>query len=62
MKKAKVNVIQFPSPTKKVRAKAKKQQMIVECMPLVRIVARIVRKTPPNVEYDDLVSCGVWTY
>jgi RNA polymerase sigma factor for flagellar operon FliA len=29
-------------------------------MPLVRIVARrIVRKTPPNVEYDDLVSCGV---
>ena len=60
MKKVKNNVLEFPSPKKKVRAKAKKQQMVVECMPLVRIVARrIVRKTPPNVEYDDLVSCGV---
>ena len=58
-KNLKTNVIEFPSPTTKVRSKRKKERLIVDCMPLVKIVARrIVRKTPPNVEYDDLVSCG----
>ena len=53
-------VLDFPSPTKKVRGKKAKEKLIIESMSLVKVVAkRIVRKTPPNVELDDLMSVGV---
>lgn len=59
-KSQKSNVIQFPSPEKKVRGKKAKEKLIIQSMALVKIVAkRIVRKTPPNVELDDLISVGV---
>ena len=60
MTKKKSNILKFPSPTKKVRGKKAKEKLIIESMPLVKIVARkIERRTPPNIEFDDLVSCGV---
>ena len=60
MKKVKSNVLEFPSPKKKVANEGKEATNGCGVYALVRIVARrIVRKTPPNVEYDDLVSCGV---
>ena len=59
-KKSTSNVIEFPSPQKKVRGKRAKEKLIIASMPLVRIVAKkIVRKTPPNVELDDLISSGI---
>ena len=59
-KESKAKVLEFPSPTKKVRGKKAKEKLIMESMALVRVVAkRIVRKTPPNVELDDLISVGV---
>lgn len=59
-KESKAKVLEFPSPTKKVRGKKAKEKLIIESMSLVRVVAkRIVRKTPPNVELDDLISVGV---
>lgn len=59
-KNEKSNVIKFSCPSKKVRGKKAKEKLIIESMSLVRVVAkRIVRKTPPNVELDDLVSVGV---
>jgi RNA polymerase sigma factor for flagellar operon FliA len=59
-KNVKSNVIKFPSPEKKVRGKKAKEKLIIQSMSLVKVVAkRIVRKTPPNVELDDLVSVGV---
>ena len=59
-KEKKDNLIKFPSPEKKIRGKKAKEKLIIESMNLVRVVAkRIVRKTPPNVELDDLISVGV---
>ena len=59
-KKSTSNVIEFPCPLKKVRGRKSKEKLIIASMPLVRIVAKkIVRKTPPNVELDDLISSGI---
>ena len=59
-KKLKDNVVEFPSPSKKIRGKKAKEKLIIQSMSLVKVVAkRLVRKTPPNVELDDLMSVGV---
>jgi len=58
-KKQMDNVIQFPSRETK-KESVNKDAMIVNSLPLVRIIAkRIARKTPPNVELDDLISSGI---
>ena len=58
-KKQMDNVIQFPSTGRKKNS-VNKDTLIVNSLPLVRIIAkRIARKTPPNVELDDLISSGI---
>jgi len=43
------------------RTEAARQALILEYAPLVKYVAgRVAIGLPPNVDYDDLVSCGVF--
>ena len=59
-KESKAKVLEFPSPTKKVRGKKAKEKLIIGIHGTWSGCGeRIVRKTPPNVELDDLISVGV---
>ena len=45
---------------KKETTKTLRDQIILDYSPLVRFVAhKIAIKTPPNIEFDDLISSGV---
>jgi len=63
-KKQKSNVLPFIKRSECIRWTKKRQKMqdelIVEYLPLVKLIAKkVYYRTPPNVEFDDLVSCGI---
>ena len=63
-KDQKGKVLPFVKRSECIRWTKKRQKMqdeiIIEYLPLVKMIAKkVYYRTPPNVEFDDLVSCGI---
>lgn len=63
-KEQKGKVLPFVKRSECTRWTKKRQKMqdeiIIEYLPLVKMIAKkVYYRTPPNVEFDDLVSCGI---
>jgi len=66
MSQERTKILQFPPIhsvqewKNKLATESGRSELILSYLPLVKFIARkIYKRTPPNIEFDDLVSCGV---